>query len=339
MRRTGRGCSTAAPSQMGVQTLRHAVCTAAFLLLSACSTSQPSHVSRPVVATVLGTVDFDAEPSLTIELLSERLIAHSIRPVTLLEYSTGAGTHITVINLGDYQDFCDHQPTPTPLYLVFIDNRLAGTIRRRPRIYDLPRAQMTHDFVNGELRRVRRDATRADTPADLPFLDGLPSLVDISSIEPMTGVHTLVCMSARGDDLRSQTGLSPLSPFGPLVIAENESRQSARMRGREIYRNMRIGQTVDIAAFIEANRPLVRAHSSPDATYSIVTIDLGGRPRPGAVFQARDVGFLGVRNGRVEWKSSEEGDRLNLGFALCRSAAQVPGRVRPGCSSTGYYFP
>lgn len=311
------------------------LCLSALAFTSAAQTND----QRPIAATTHGTINFDSEANLTPERMTELLVGQRIRPLTRLEFSS-EDSIVTILSLADFQQFCAQQLTPSHQYLVFIDNQLAGMIRQLPSFYRAPNGLYTHEYSEGRLRRVRRAATRRDPPLDLPLIDGIQ--IDLDSLrtrlEPMTGIHTLACFSDP-ERTANNSGLSALSPFGPMVIAENNGRVAARRAGLALYGAIQIGEPLDAVAYAQSHRSGVRAHPSADGAYYVVTFDLGGPPIPGAMMQARDVGYVGVRGGRVAWKAWEESDRRRIGGGMCLSAELVLGEVRPGCSDTGFYFP
>lgn len=303
------------------------------LSIAACAAPARRSGSGEITATSLGTIDFASEPAPTPERLSELLIGQPAPPPARLEYSS-QGAAIAVVSLADFQQFCPQPLTPSHHYLVFIDNRLAGQIRQLPWVYRAP------DILYAGAPGVGRYATQSDAPLDLPLTNDVPINLDQLrlQIQPVSGAHTLVCTNDPARDA-SNSGLSALYPFVPVVVGENVGRVTARREGLVLYGGIQIGDALNPEDYAQTNRSSVRAHLSPDRSYAIITIDLGGLAIPGALEQPRDVGYVGVRNGVVEWKVWEDSARRNIGTGMCLSVERVLGEVRPGCSNTGFYFP
>lgn len=307
--------------------------------LVACASPSPSD-PRALSPIIYSSIDFDAEPSITPQHLAQALIGSPVQPAPRLEF-TADGKTITAIDLGDFQYLCGNQSGPIHRYLLFVDDVLVGEVPSLPTILRLPRLNMSGMNLSHPLSG---HATSRDAPDDLPLLRGMPSEVNsiIESSRPVHGSHSVVCFRTEAGaaaERRGDVTLHPLSPSGLLAVAETRSRLSAREQGRVAFAELRAGTAIVFDDFVSSHRRLARAHDAPGSSYQVITMDLGGAAQPGRIAQPRDVGFIGVRNGIVEWKSWENGDQMNLGRALCRTPDQREGPVRPGCSDTGYYFP
>lgn len=319
--------------------------TAVLILATACASRivEPSSVPEELVSTELGRIDFSAEPRVTPDLVSQRLTGGQYSPPMRLEYLRADGRRIRVLMLGDYQALCDGRSVRSN-YLVFEDDVLVGQATRLPRLHvDRPYLP-THSFANGGPRRIRRDATANDIAADLPMLDALPASVAEfeAAVAPIRGPSVLVCFEPADGERAThhdQVPLAPWSPFRPLVAAESASRVRAQQLGGRLYAELQLGAQLDATAFANSHRGMARAHASADGNYFVITLDLGGTPLRGRIRQGRDIGFVGVRNGIVEWKAWKDADDSELASSMCETPEGLRGEVRPGCTETGFYFP
>lgn len=126
---------------------------------------------------------------------------------------------------------------------------------------------------------------------------------------------------------------APVWLFG--VPSENRSREVGATQGPLALNEVSLGQPLVGGAegFRNRHRKVVRMHAGGD-DYAVLSIDLGGPPGRG-VSLPREVVFVGVRGGVVEWVGHNSG---GVGQSLCTGA---DGRFggRKGCTTTGYYSP
>jgi hypothetical protein len=80
----------------------------------------------------------------------------------------------------------------------------------------------------------------------------------------------------------------------------------------------------------------VRVYRDPaDPGFAVIAIKLGPGRHNGS-----DVGLIGVRDDIVVWETERfPADVLSLRGLMCRDAEGRAGRVRPGCSTTGFLVP
>jgi len=180
-------------------------------------------------------------------------------------------------------------------------------------------------------------------PGRLPASDGLgfldrlppaPANLSVASICGPLPDHPPVRSGDIGTDIIwAMVGL----PFLVTVpFARSEAARANREGGAllaSVEPGSRLPQGVD--AFAAGTRG-VRVYRDPaDPGFAVVAIKLG----PGHS-NASDVGLLGVRDDRVVWETERFAAQvLSLRGLMCRDGEGRVGRVRPGCSTTGFLAP
>jgi hypothetical protein len=250
---------------------------------------------------------------------------------------------LAVLDLGALVDeHCGNvwsQPGPQ---LVYRDGVLVGAIPNLEAFFSegLPPLVDSFAVVNGRIRRVSSDADRNDAPAPLPFERGLGSVREALMAPPEAPLSfNIRCVSvdnARSGSLQTLP-LLPLLFFQPF---ENGSRANAQRFGADLYDLVQVGYPLpeDFSQRARDWRVRLRQHSNADDSYRIMTFDMSG-PRSSGLAQPRGVGYIGIRGSVVEWKAMEPSLSNMMGAPLCVSLDGRRGRVRDGCSSTGYYQP
>lgn len=189
----------------------------------------------------------------------------------------------------------------------------------------------------------RRDARRGDPPAPLPLATGLdPAIAAIEDVNTNVrrGPRTIHCVDYSGAAGSTEGAVQAMliAPFILFRPAENHSRENARIRGAELYDAITLGAPLpaDLETRAHDARVGLRTHQGEGA-YQVLTLDLGGE-RTNGIAQPRSVGYIGVRDGVVQWKALDATGGT-FSDVLCVSAEGWRGRVREGCTGTGFYFP
>ncbi|WP_369060156.1 hypothetical protein ABOZ73_01550 [Caulobacter sp. 73W] len=124
-----------------------------------------------------------------------------------------------------------------------------------------------------------------------------------------------------------------LAPFAVLLPSLNKRRREAAAAGQATFKTVVLGAALPGGRDAFIKRPGVRSYGG--GAYEVFSIDMGSQPNNN-VANVNEAAFVGVRNGRVEWKAR---DRLGVGPELCLDRNGVPGANRKGCSSTGHFTP
>lgn len=253
------------------------------------------------------------------------------------------GAHIGLIDLAQLgQARCSNNIGVSGSTMLVRDGVAIGTVTAPGTLLKrrLPPLRDVHEMIDGRFRRVAPDATPRDAPAPLPLADGVMEIATLGdSANTSPGTLRVVCREyPGGGSTEGAIQAAMLMPFIFIRPIENESREHALVHGAALYDAIALGAALppDMDARAREARVRMRTHTG-DGEYQIVTIDLGGRASQG-VAQPRSVGYIGVRAGIVEWKAIDPTGNA-MSDVLCRAADGRRGRVRPGCSSTGYYFP
>lgn len=222
------------------------------------------------------------------------------------------------------------------------NDRSGGPVLVRDGIVTAQLSTAPRTFLNSGRPEVQSARTSGNGPAPLPLAAGLgTALAAVANVNTRaTGQHRITCVdySHSADSTEGAIQSVVIAPFILFRPAENRSRQLAQIHGTELYDSIILGQDLpsDFEAHAQETRVGVRAHAG-DGGYQVMTIDLGGG-RTNGVAQPRSVGYIGIRNGVVEWKALDATGQT-LSDMLCISADGRRGRIRPGCSSTGFYLP
>ncbi|MEQ1811348.1 MAG: hypothetical protein ABL889_15560 [Terricaulis sp.] len=189
----------------------------------------------------------------------------------------------------------------------------------------------------------RRDARRGDPAAPLPLASGLdPAIAGASNFNTnvRSGPRTIRCVdySGRGGSAEGALQSAMIAPFILFRPAENQARENAQVHGAELYDAIALGAPLPADLEASARQAHVGLRTHPgDGAYQVLTIDLGG-DRTNGVAQPRSVGYIGVRDGLVQWKALDATGGTFSGI-LCVSTEGWRGPVRDGCTGTGFYFP
>jgi len=276
------------------------------------------------------------------EQISLQVFGQSAAPRFAFE-TRDADHHFGVLDLGSMADArCQNAWSSPGPNLVYRDGILVGGVSDVATYFadGSPPPLRIHDFVDGRIRRINPDATADDPPAPLPLAAGMERLLkDLQAPRTPRNLYDVTCITFSGGGAGSLQTL----PMLPLILfrpADNASRVNAQRYGADLYDAVEVGQPLpaDFTARAEAWRVRLRAHDSADQNYRILTFDMGGA-RTSGLAQPRGVGYVGVRDGIVVWKAMDDAQSNSLGGRLCVAADGRLGRVRPGCSSTGFYRP
>lgn len=180
-------------------------------------------------------------------------------------------------------------------------------------------------------------------PGRLPASDGLgfldrlpptPSNLSVASICGPIPNHPPVRSGDIGTDIIwAMVGLPFLvtAPFARAEVARADREGGALLASVEPGSRLPRG----VEAFASGTRG-VRVYRDPtDPGFAVVAIKLG----PGHN-NSSDVGLVGVRDDRVVWETERfPAQILGLRGLMCRDGEERAGRVRPGCSTTGFLEP
>ncbi len=238
-----------------------------------------------------------------------------------------------------------HHGETLPLALLTRDGRVEAVLRRsgpsvafnhqrRPHLSPsddplapLPGALPMDDGLAATTGRLEALALPAEAVLETQCSAGPPVF---APMKPSEGLQSVVEAPAK---IATAVWFAPVWLFG--VPAENRSREIGRAQGSSALAEVILGQPLAGGAegFRDRRREVVRLHAG-SGDYVIVSIDLGGPPGRG-ISLPREVVFVGVRGGVVEWFGDGKG---GVGQSLCTVA---DGRFggRKGCSTTGYYNP
>lgn len=226
-------------------------------------------------------------------------------------------------------------------YLVFEDGRLTAIHPEPLRPGGTGRATRDSVAAFGQARSLESPWPVA--PGRLPASDGLGFLDRLPPVPADLSVASICGPVPDGPAVRSgDIGTDILwamigLPFLVTVpFARSEEARADREGGAllaSVEPGSRLPQGVEAFA---AGTKGVRVYRDPaDPAFAIVAVKLG----PGHT-NSSDVGLLGVRDDRVVWETERfPAQALSLRSLMCRDAEGRAGRVRPGCSTTGFLQP
>lgn len=321
----------------------HSLRLSALLLVSWAMINSGSEAGAQASRAVVGTVNIAEALGRPPENIAVQVFG---QPTTALRFAFEVdveGHSFAVLNVGYLVDArCGNVWSVSGPQLVYRDGVLVGAIPNLGAFFSegLPSLVDSFDVVNGRIRRVNPDANLNDPPAQLPFERGLGSVLEALNAPRAAPLSfDITCVSVEN----ARSGNLQTLPLLPLVVfrsSENESRANAQQFGADLYDLVQVGHPLpeDFEQRAREWRVRFRQHTNADDSYRLVTFDMGG-PRSSGLAQPRGVGYIGVRGGVVEWKAMEPSLTNTLGAPLCVAADGRRGRVRNGCSSTGYYQP
>lgn len=189
-----------------------------------------------------------------------------------------------------------------------------------------------------------RDPMLAPFAGALPFQDSLlnglgrSEAKSIAANTPLVNCPELVKSGAARPQRFSlgnpsdQQALA-LAPFAVLLPSLNKRRREAAAAGQATFKAVVLGAALPGGRDAFIKRRGVRSYGG--GGYEVFSVDMGSQPNNNLA-NVNEAAFVGVRNGRVEWKAR---DRSGVGPELCLDRNGVPGANRKGCSSTGHFTP
>jgi hypothetical protein len=317
------------------------IALAALCSLVALATPSAAGAQTRATVTVVASIDLQA----LIGRSAAELTAAVLGQTTETRHGFEAihnGAHVGLIDVAQLgQARCRNNNGISGATMLVRDGVVVGSVPPTSTLLrrGLPPPQRSHDVVDGRIQRVSPDATPEDTPAPLPLASGIAD-VDalVRSANSTPGSFNVVCREYSGGSTEGAVQSATLAPLILVRPFENQSREHARVHGAALYDAIALGAPLpaDLESQAREARVRVRVHGG-GANYQVLTIDAGGRASRG-VAQPRSVGYVGVRDGSVEWKALDPTGNA-LSDILCRAADGRRGRVRPGCSTTGFYMP
>lgn len=232
------------------------------------------------------------------------------------------------------------------LVLVFQRGRLTAALSSplRPRVTDprlSPAEAVKRAFLGPQPAPLSRQ------PGQLPLADGAAFLARRPELHlPSDTVFGTTCRplvrenhNPGFDEAGFVQGLS-LLPLAIGLPKLNRERVRARREGGAVLSSLRLGQSLPggVEAFARGVRGAYVLRDA-DLAYGVLVVDLGAPPSRN-VGRMNHAGLVGIRGDRVVWIGrTDHRAPLGLSGALCLDRNARPGRVRRGCSSTGYFAP
>lgn len=226
-------------------------------------------------------------------------------------------------------------------YLVFENGRLAA-IHPEP-LRPGGTGPATREGVEAFGRARSLESPWLAAPGGLPVPDGLGVLDRLPPIPDGLSVASICGPLPNGPRVRSgDIGTDIIwAMIGlPFLVAVPFQRSEAARADREggaLLASVEPGSVLPqgVDAFAAGTKG-VRVYRDPaDPGFAVVAVKLG----PGHT-NGSDIGLLGVRDGRVVWETERfPAQILGLRGLMCRDSEGRAGRVRPGCSTTGYLEP
>ncbi|MGH7027805.1 hypothetical protein [Brevundimonas sp.] len=246
-------------------------------------------------------------------------------------------------------------------------NAWAGAYPRTAAIYVVVRDGVVIEILNPPMRprspraegeSDRRYTTRLMLEDRDPWLSVAPGRLPLSDVDgfmerrpdlaaPAEAVVRRACQTApivsaepRADSAGLLQGLS-LLPFAWRLPALNEQRREAQARGSALFAQMRLGEIVPGggARFAAENAGVRRYVDDEEPAYEVLSIDMGAEASNNLA-RMNAAALVGLRDGRVVWLA-DGGAAAGLGLltAICVDRSRRAGDYRPGCTSTGYFYP
>ncbi|HWQ87319.1 hypothetical protein [Brevundimonas sp.] len=226
-------------------------------------------------------------------------------------------------------------------YLVFENGRLAGVHPEPLRSGGTDRATRESLEAFGRARSLQSPWLAA--PGRLPASDGLgvldrlptaPADLSVASLcGPLPNRPPVRSGDIGTDIIWAMIGL----PFLVAVPFQRSEAARADREGGALLASVEPGSVLpqDVDAFAAGTKG-VRVYRDPaDPGFAIVAVKLGPGHSNGS-----DIGLLGVRGDRVVWETERfPAQVLGLRGLMCRDSGGRAGRVRPGCSTTGFLEP
>ncbi|MET0336860.1 MAG: hypothetical protein ABW063_03770 [Caulobacter sp.] len=189
-----------------------------------------------------------------------------------------------------------------------------------------------------------RDPVLAPFAGALPFQDSLLDGLGRNKGKPITADTPLVncpdLVKSGAVRLQRFSLANPsdqqalaLAPFAVLLPSLNKRRREAAAAGQATFKAVVLGVPLPGGRDAFIKRRGVRSYGG--GRYEVFSVDMGSQPNNNLA-NMNEAAFIGVRNGRVEWKARE---RFGVGPELCLDRSGVPGATRKGCSSTGHFTP
>lgn len=225
-------------------------------------------------------------------------------------------------------------------YLVFEAGRLTAVHPITPP--PPPSGSATRASVRAMMQAPVPPSPFAVQPGRLPLSDGVGAL-DRLPVAPEGLTFTTTCAdlpnrapyrSDPGTDLAwGLVGLT-LLPTVPFMRAE-EAR--AEREGGGLMASVQPGADLPFSPeeMIRGRRGVRVYRDAADPGFALIAVKLDNGQD-----NVADIGLIGVRDGRVVWKSERRAaDDLGLRGLVCRDARNVRSDERRGCSSTGFLTP
>jgi hypothetical protein len=226
-------------------------------------------------------------------------------------------------------------------YLVFENGRLASVHPEPLRAGG--RGPANRESVEALIRARRMDSPWLVTPGRLPGADGLGFLGRLPTAPDGLSIASICGPAPSGPSVRSGdlgTDIIWAMVGLPFLVTVPFARSEAARADREggaLLASVEPGSILPggVDAFAAGTRG-VRVYRDPaDPGFAVVAVKLGPGHHNGA-----DVGLLGVRDDRVVWETERyPAEILGVRGLICLDDEGRAGRVRPGCSGTGFLVP